>query len=398
GIHPTSVPEKVIKNEFVDFIITGEGEGALADLVQKLENQDSDFRINNLWSKKDGQVIANEPRGLIQDLDSLPFPDKNLYSGEFTDFHKQYSIITSRGCPFSCTYCSNSYLKEFYRGKGEFLRFRSVENVIKELKLAKERYKMGSVLFFDEELFSDSNRAKRLLSLYKKEIGLPFWCYINPQIMDEEKIALLEESGCNSVEMGVQDTDADINKNILKRKIDLGHLKKVIRGLRKAKISIFNDIILGLPTQKEHNLIETVSFFNENRIDHPMLYWLRYYPRTEIVGIAMKEGALSPDKYEMLEGASCSFFIGGSTYNPRIARIANLFYLCCILPGWLMSLIIRKKAYRYFPPLSLRFYLDEVIAVKRYFLQLLGLKKKRIYFAGKTPVYLHYFFKWLTIR
>src|SRR4030042_6877255 len=95
GIHPTSVPEQVISNDFVDYVVIGEGEGAIVELVRSLEQKDDDYRIKNVWLKRDGQIIRNEPRDLIQDLDSLPFPDKALYAKEYTDFKGQYTIITS---------------------------------------------------------------------------------------------------------------------------------------------------------------------------------------------------------------------------------------------------------------------------------------------------------------
>src|SRR4030042_4021033 len=131
-----------------------------------LEQKDDDYRIKNVCLKRDGQIIKNEPRDLIQDLDSLPFPDKDLYAKEYTDFKGEYTIITSRGCPFSCTYCCNNFLRKLYQGKGTYKRYRSPENVIAELKFAKEKYKMKGVLFFDEELLLEWERAKRLLYLY----------------------------------------------------------------------------------------------------------------------------------------------------------------------------------------------------------------------------------------
>lgn len=398
GIHPTSAPEECINNDFVDFVVLGEGEGALVDLAKRLEDKSNDFRIDNVWFKKDGRIIKSEPRELVEDLDSLPFPDKDLYCGELTDFYKQYSIITSRGCPFSCTYCCNNYLKKFYSGKGRYVRYRSPQNVITELKSAKEKYKMESVLFFDEELFSDAARAKELFSLYKKEINLPFWCYINPQLMDEERIAVLSDSGCGKVEMGVQDLDVSLNKNILRRHMDLEHLKNVIKGLHKAKISILFDIIVSLPTQKEKNLLDMADFLNENRVDLPMIFWMRYYPQTEIINIALKEGILSQDDCRSLTNCSRSFYTYGSTYNPQIAKLVKLLYLCCLLPPSIIRFIIKHKLYRYFPPILARYFLLNALFIKMRLLSSLKIKKETRFFSNRTLFYLHYLFRWATTR
>jgi len=378
-------------------VVVGEGEGAIVDLVKSLENKDGNSNIANVWFKKNGRVIRNEPRDLIQDLDSLPFPDRDLYAGEFLEMHLHYGIITSRGCPFSCTYCSNNYLQKLYHGKGQYVRYRSIENVIAELKSAKERYEIRAVAFQDEELFFDTDRAKRLFDLYKKEINIPFWCYINPQVMNEEKIALLESSGCHEVEMGIQDLDVTLNKNILKRNMDLKHLKNVIKGLQKAKIITYGDIMLGLPTQKEQNLINMADFLNENKVSFTMVFWLRYYPKTEIIDIAAQTGALSQNDYEKLN-CSYSFVTRGSTYNHQFAKVANLLYLSLLLPRWLMKFIIKNKVYECFPPLVFKAPFNASLMLRVAFLFFLGRIKRDEIFLAKSRFYLHHLCKWITAR
>ncbi len=137
GIHPTSVPERVIKNDFVDMLCVGEGEYPMLELANSMEKGKIDYSIKNIWFKKDGQVIQNEIRPLIQDLDSLPMPDKELYYSASPHFSQCYYIMTSRGCQYNCSYCCHSYLKKLYKDKGRYLRYRSIDNIIKELLQAK---------------------------------------------------------------------------------------------------------------------------------------------------------------------------------------------------------------------------------------------------------------------
>ena len=216
-------------------------------------------------------------------------------------------------------------------------------------------------------------------------------------MINEEKIAILESSGCHEVEIGVQDLDASINRDILKRNVDLNHLKNVIKSLRKAKILIYGDIILGLPNQKEQNLIDMANFFNENRLDFPMVFWLRYYPKTEIIDIAAKTGALSQNDYAKLN-YSYSFYVRGSTYNPRFTKLANLFYLCSLLPSQLMKFIIKNKIYECFPPLLYRFTLSGIIITKIKVLWSLRFRKRGYYFAERAQFYLHYFLEWIMVQ
>ena len=397
GIHPTSEPEKVISNDFIDYVVVGEGEGAIVDLVERLKNKNDNYDINNVWFKNKGQVIKNEARNLIKNLDSLPFPDKNLYSREYTAFQGQYTIITSRGCPFSCTYCCNNYLRKFYQGKGQYSRYRSIENVIAELKFAKENYRINAVYFFDEELFFQTQRAKELFEAYRKYINLPFWCYVNPRTMDEEKIDILEKSGCCEVEIGVQSLSTTLNTNILKRSMNLKQFKKVINRFQKTKIRVLVDIILGIPTQKEEHLFEMVDFFSKNKIDGPFLFWLRYYPKTDIIDIAVKEGVLLAEECDEINLAQ-AFYVKGSTYNNIFAKIAILISLSCLLPGYLIRLMARRKVYKYFFPGPFNFLLGSGIRLKQFILIFLGIKRKRIYFSHRFRFYFYYFWKWIYIN
>ena len=169
GIHPTSVPEEVIKNSFVDYVVVGEGEYALLDLISALEKNKDATSIANIWTKKNKRVIRNPVRPLIENLDNLPFSDKELFYEKAPFLASRYTTVTSRGCPFRCTYCNNSYLQKLYSGS-KYFRRRSVDNVIEELKLAKKKYKPRWIIFHDETFTINTNWLKEFAYKYRKEI------------------------------------------------------------------------------------------------------------------------------------------------------------------------------------------------------------------------------------
>ena len=109
GIHATSVPDRVLAKDFVDFVCRGEGEYPLLELVEALAAGAEDFPIPNIWYKKDGRIVANEARPLIADLDSLPLPDKELFYREAPYAKKEYNLQTMRGCLNGCAYCHNGW-------------------------------------------------------------------------------------------------------------------------------------------------------------------------------------------------------------------------------------------------------------------------------------------------
>ncbi|MFH1092578.1 MAG: cobalamin-dependent protein, partial [Candidatus Omnitrophota bacterium] len=129
GIHPTLSPESVMELDFVDFVIVGDGEQALLELAENLGCEKRLQTTANIWSKKDGIIFSNAPRALIDDLDSLPFPDKGIFYDIMPYLSRHYTIVTSRGCPHMCTFCCNHTLSKISSGKTKFLRRRSPENV-----------------------------------------------------------------------------------------------------------------------------------------------------------------------------------------------------------------------------------------------------------------------------
>ncbi|MDP2043751.1 MAG: cobalamin-dependent protein, partial [Candidatus Omnitrophota bacterium] len=103
GLHSTIVPERVIKNKCVDMIVVGEGEYALLDIADNLETNKRNYHLNNVWFKDNGKIIQNGLRPLVNDLDSLPFPDKGLFYQKVPPYQHEYTIMASRGCSFNCS-------------------------------------------------------------------------------------------------------------------------------------------------------------------------------------------------------------------------------------------------------------------------------------------------------
>ena len=156
GIHATLVPEVVIKNNSVDFVIIGEGCHALLELLEALQSKKTLYKINNLLYKKNGRIIKNDIRPPFHDLDLLPLPDKQLFEN-YVNYKDDYMILTSRGCIYSCSYCCESFMNKLYHNN--FYRRRTVDSVINELKVMKERYHFKRVMFNDALFFTDKRNA-----------------------------------------------------------------------------------------------------------------------------------------------------------------------------------------------------------------------------------------------
>ena len=377
GIHATSMPEVIINNPFVDFVIVGEAEYALRDLVENIKEKKKGCDIENIWWKNEGKIIANPVRSLIPNLDEIPFVDKDLYYKKIPYYLKRgiYTIMTGRGCIFNCTYCNNNLLKKIYKDKGNYTRRRSVDNVIEELKIAKSEYKSKAIIFHDETFAYDKQWLREFIQKYRQDIALPFFCWVNAGTIDEEVAKLLSSAGCFEVQMGVQTISEKTRRDILNRYETNAQITDAIRFLKKNHISVTTDNMFGLPGQGGEELLDLARFYNENRVDLVGIYWLRYYPRTDIINIARKYDMLDEEDVKRIEGCqeTRAFIVGGDTYNSAFAQIQKLIYLSQILPKSLARAIVDKGLYK-FIPFSASFALNSFISRLRS--RLFGSKKR----------------------
>ena len=129
GIHPTILPEYVMENENFDMLCIGEADEAFPELLEKMEKGEDYYDTKNFWFRKNGDIVKNEIRPLIQDLDSLPFADRELFY-DYGCFTGTLYFISGRGCPFSCSYCCHHFLQKKYRGLGKDVSKRSVDNLL----------------------------------------------------------------------------------------------------------------------------------------------------------------------------------------------------------------------------------------------------------------------------
>ncbi len=309
GIHPTIRPAQCL--EFADAVCVGEGEGPILELASRLSEGKDIRNIQNLWVKDGGGVIKNALRPLIDDLDSVPLPgmtgeNRFVIDGDAispmpkADRVEAYQIMTSRGCPFSCAYCCNNTLKELFKDKGRFVRRRSVANVMKELTAAKKTFKnLKYVNFFDDVFTFDRDWITRFCGEYKKEIGLPFFCYCHPKYAQEAIIKILKETGVDFMSMGIQSGSEEIRRKYFQRYDTNEDIIKSSEMLHKYGINCWYDIIIDNPLDTEESMKETFDLLM--RLPRP--FWTRtftltYFPETALTKLALEKGFVSEDGLE----------------------------------------------------------------------------------------------------
>jgi len=350
GVHPTSVPDFVLEDGVADYLVLGEGEDAFSELVSSIERGEDASGLRNIACVRDGRKIINPLRPPIPGLDGLPFPDKDLFFEECpAAVRASYMLLGSRGCPNSCSYCWNSMTHRVYPG-GVYFRRRSPQNVIAELRAAKARYGIKKVTFYDEVFTDDQAWLKTFLELYRDEIGLPFFCCVHPDAVNEESVKLLSDAGCAAINIGIQTINEETRVRVLGRPGNNDSVSRAMKLLRASKIFVYSNIMLGLPGEGEEEVVRTLRFCAEHKADLPAIYWLRYYPGTRIVNLACERGMLTAAQVKEINQSReyLPYAITGNTYSKNIQRLGNLILLTGVLPERFVNYVADKKLYRYF--------------------------------------------------
>lgn len=321
GIHPTIRPEECL--EYADMVCIGEGEETLVELVQRIREGRDYYNIDGIWFKDKGKIIKNKLRPLISNLDSVPLPDWD-YSHAYLQsngllrqmdeaslkaymiYPTAYSYLTlsSRGCPFSCTYCCNSIIKKMWSEK-KIVRVRSADNVIAELMMIKSKLPFIKCVIFDDDYFfyRSEKEIEDLAIKYKKYIGLSMAVYgIIPLNFNKKKFSLLVDVGMQYMRMGIQSGSERIRK-LYNRHDSNQQIEDTVRGIAefKDKMSkIIYDIILDNPWETEEETIKTLIQLCNFPVPYEIcLYSLAFYPTTELYEKAKEEGLIQDDRKDV---------------------------------------------------------------------------------------------------
>lgn len=282
GVHPTLSPGSLKDAPHVDFFIRGEGEHALADLLNSLNRGENPLNIENLVWRNGNEVHINALRPLVAELDALPPPLREGFEDIHDDgIYREAYFNFSRGCPFECTYCSNRALKDLYPGK--YVRFRNVEAALREIEEVLRKDSHINCLRFEDDVLTINRRwITEFLTRYRENFAVPFSCNVRVDCCPGDILQQMAESGCFLVSAGIESGDERIRYEILKRRIKD---EQIIEFFDRAhalglKTASFN--MIGIPGSSPMNFEKTIDM---NARIHPNIPWLCFfqpYPGTEL--------------------------------------------------------------------------------------------------------------------
>ena len=350
GIHPTLVPTEVVKQSEVDFVIVGEAEEAFPELLEHIEKNQPPKGVSNVWYKAGNKIASHPVRHPIQDLDDIPLPDKSLFEKE-VNYRDDYMILSSRGCPYRCTYCCESYWNRLY--KGRYFRRRSVNSVIEELKRMKEKYGFREVMFNDPIFFTDRTWLQKLMVCYRKEIKAPFRCFGRVDFLDQEMAELLQWGGCYAIEFGLQSFNPEIRKRTLRRQETNAHYENAFRILDRLGIRYDIDHMFGLPGESIQDHVDVARFYSGlGRLNRIKCHNLTYFPGLEILEKGREAKMLTLDDEKAIScGEMPSDFFHQDAIKDRALKEAatdfqTLFKVLPVIPGNLLEKILKRSQWQ----------------------------------------------------
>jgi radical SAM superfamily enzyme YgiQ (UPF0313 family) len=262
--------------------------------MEALKHDKSPFDIPNLWLKHGEAIQRNEVRHLIEDMDLVDFPARTFFYEKYPHARssKMKTFIASRGCPYRCTYCFNHAFNKLYHGKGRIVRFRSVENLIREMEEVKKRYPLEFALFHDSSFLFDDAWIEEFASEYPRRIGVPFNCNVRPDHVTERRVRNLKRAGCYSVVWAAESGNDYIRNTILKRNISKEQMLLASDLLHRYKINFEIQNIIGIPSEGLEEALETLRFNIRCKPSWTQASLLFPYPGTEIYETSKEMGLL----------------------------------------------------------------------------------------------------------
>lgn len=298
GIHPTVMPERTIKEcQAIDFIVVGEGEETFCQLLMALKRESNRFdQIEGLWYRQAHHIKNTFKRKLIADLDTIPFPARDLY-----DLHLYRSaptkkvsdenatpILTSRGCPYNCIHCPSKTVWD------QRIRYRSTENVIQEIEICIHNYGLREFNFFDDTFTINRKRVVEICKkILERRLNIYWICFARTNTIDKELVKIMKDAGCRKISFGFESGDQHI-LDLMRKKTTIDMGRKAVQAVQQSEIPVHGSFMLGNIGETEDTIKKTIAYAKSLYLDNATFFITTPFPGTDLYKVAMDLGNITP--------------------------------------------------------------------------------------------------------
>jgi radical SAM superfamily enzyme YgiQ (UPF0313 family) len=358
GPHATDWTEICFQSPYIDFCVSGEGEESILSLLEAIKNNLTYFQqIPGVSSKKNGQVNIRKSIPYISDLDRYPYPARDLllHQDKYTS-EDMGVIMTSRGCPYRCGFCSHP----------PKVRYRNLDNVIKEIKYVKEKCGTQQFAIKDDSFTVNRKRTVAFCKMLIKEgLDINWDCTTRVNLIDEELLDIMQTAGCNTVKVGIETGSERILKEVNKG-VTFEQMKKAANMLNKRGMFWSAYFMYGLPTETKEDMLMTLKFMKKLNPPYAGLGLYAPMPNTHLWNQGMELGLIDPainvnhffktnpkdyffkDYRKRIVNMGYNEFVQVAEYLMKEFNSHNTHWTKMLKRGW-----SRKKAYKKNPKLML---------------------------------------------
>jgi len=301
GPHATFMPRETMEEcKYIDIIVRGEGEETTRELIENIEKGAPLNEVKGITFREKNGIIDTEPRLFIKNIDNIPFPSRDLLPMHLYKFNgvKYTTMLTSRGCPFKCSFCSSSRLF------GGYWRGRSPENVLEEMKTVYEEYGIRNIEFMDDTFTLNQERAEKICDeIIKQGWDISWGASSRVDTLSKKLVEKMKKAGCWIIFLGIESGSQKILDAIGKR-ITLEQVKKAVKILKDAGIQVLGSFIIGFLQDTTETIKETIKFAKSLNLNYAEFSILTPYPGTPIFDYAKKNNMLLTEnwsKYTAIE-------------------------------------------------------------------------------------------------
>jgi anaerobic magnesium-protoporphyrin IX monomethyl ester cyclase len=341
GPHVTFMDKQVLTEEkAVDIVVRGEGEQTLLELAQNLSNTKDLNKIEGITFRKNGQTIRSPNRPYIKDLDDLPRPAYKYFPLEkYRLFgRKILPIITSRGCPSQCSFCTTS------RIFGKDFRARNPKNVVDELEWLRDVHGADAFSFYDDTFTLNKKRALKICEeIRKREIGLPWDCQTRVSQVSKEILARMREANCQQVFFGVESGCQKI-LDAVKKGTSVEQNETAIKLAKEAGLFVAVSVMVGYPGETPDMLKQTINLIRKTEPDDAYICVATPYPGTELRNLIEDMGWNMSNDWKLYDTIT-SVFENPNLAAEDISRMRSSFYDSFYSPKYVLRHLFKRNFY-----------------------------------------------------
>lgn len=276
NVHAMLNPDETIAQDGVDMVCTGEGELPLLDLAGAIDAGTPVTAISGLWVKEQDGVRKNAARPLV-DMDAMPMPDRPMYDKYFFFRHSPYlRVMAGRGCPFRCSFCSNTVMMDHYGGMKAYVRKKDPVEAVREIRAMIDAHPstVKHIFFIDEVFWVKNDWLRAFLPLYRDQIGLPFTANFRFGGITEEDVRLLAEAGASGLSLSTESGDEAQRRGILNKPVTNEQILRIAGWMHKYGISFGSSAFFGLPGDTVEDHMARLPFFRQV---NPRYLWTTFF-------------------------------------------------------------------------------------------------------------------------